>query len=445
MSRGEATSAPGNAICPARCFLPACTVADPPELASPLISHFPLIPQANRAAPMGLASSSQQQSSGGDFHQHDPQLLLSKVEAAEHEMASGSPRKAAAMFEELLDGDLLITPPESSSQMCPMGLALVQRAKQGRERAEAATSSATISAPVASPVGLEEVSVHSSEAQPVPFSDGAGAAAPNADDGDLPWERGWTGGNGFVNAAEKSDAPDPSMMEHEKDSPRNFTLQQLHSCTGGEDEKGKPRMLCIGLKCVIFDVSAGADIYGPGGKYHSLAGHEASLCLARLAATDSAIDEALLDSVDISAITRIEAFTLGGWVDTFHAKHFPVLGCLVPTPIPRAMTRSELTQYDGTQPVPPGWAAAPCYVGCNKTVFDVSFGGTDMYVGEEAPYTRLAGNDASRVLAKMSMANEDVNGELDYENLTEKEQKNLLDWYKKLSAKYPTVGTLAAP
>ena len=83
------------------------------------------------------------------------------------------------------------------------------------------------------------------------------------------------------------------------------------------------------------------------------------------------------------------------------------------------------------------------YMACNRAVFDVSFGGHDLY-GPGTPYNCLVGKDASRVLARMSMTQQDINGALDYSNLSAKEQKNLKDWEAKLRAKgYPVVGYMA--
>jgi hypothetical protein len=81
-------------------------------------------------------------------------------------------------------------------------------------------------------------------------------------------------------------------------------------------------------------------------------------------------------------------------------------------------------------------------MGCNNVVFDVSFGGQDLY-GPGTPYNCLVGHDASCVLARMSMTPADINGSLNYTALTEKERKNLTDWEAKLRAKgYPVAGFL---
>ncbi|CAN0495585.1 unnamed protein product [Ectocarpus sp. 8 AP-2014] len=135
--------------------------------------------------------------------------------------------------------------------------------------------------------------------------------------------------------------------------------------------------------------------------------------------------------------------TLRGWEDMFRARGYPSLGRVVAPPPPRLFSRAELRAFDGRPAdVAANYAAQPIYMGVKDTVFDVSFGGSEFYL-EGGPYECLAGRDASRVLAKMSMASEDIEGVLDYSCLTDREEKNLADWVKKLGEGgkgYPVVG-----
>lgn len=188
------------------------------------------------------------------------------------------------------------------------------------------------------------------------------------------------------------------------------------------------------------------------GKYFELAGHDVSRRVAHgLSSRKGSGYE--LDDLSLEGLGRFGDMTLAGWEDTFAARGYPVMGRVVAPPPPRLFSRQELKKFDGRpaaedgagslhQQIPPGYAAPPIYVGVKDKVFDVSFGGSEYYV-EGGAYECLAGKDASRVLAKMSMAREDVEGALDYTCLTDKESKNLDDWVNKLGENgrgYPVVG-----
>ncbi|CAM9362309.1 unnamed protein product [Discosporangium mesarthrocarpum] len=268
---------------------------------------------------------------------------------------------------------------------------------------------------------------------------------------ETPWERGWQGPEDFK-PPEKTGTD--RCQEEETNGVRgqgggrNFTIDQLRHFDGDVNPRSKdPRPIYIALRRVVYDATAGAELYGPGGKYCALAGTEASRCVSRgLTEASPASAEEMEGAKDLSleGLSRFEEMTLDGWVDTFAARGYPVVGRVVETPPPRVMAREELRQFDGKQEfLPPGYALPPIYIGVGTEVFDVSFGGADFYT-DGGPYECLAGRDASRVLAKMSMAKEDVDGLLDYSCLTEKEKKNLCDWADKLGGKrgYPVVGWL---
>lgn len=188
------------------------------------------------------------------------------------------------------------------------------------------------------------------------------------------------------------------------------------------------------------------------GRYSAFAGHDISRHvasgLAKPVAGRSRLDSADggntdLDDLSLEGLGRFELMTLAGWEDTFAARGYPVVGRVLKPPPPRRMSRSELRVYNGSEdtPLPPGYATPSILVGVKDRVFDVSFGGSQFYrVGGE--YECLAGRDASRVLAKMSMSPEDVEGLLDYSSVTEREMKNLDDWVRRLGQGkgYPTVG-----
>ncbi|CAB1103115.1 unnamed protein product [Ectocarpus sp. CCAP 1310/34] len=270
---------------------------------------------------------------------------------------------------------------------------------------------------------------------------------------------------------------------------------------GGEARAGKQRPIYIALKGEVYDASAGRHLYGPGGEYSEFAGHDISRRVAHGASHSDRSSNTLLDDLSLENLGRFEQMTLRGWEDTFRARGYPSLGRVVAPPPPRLFSRAELRAFDGrsahvagpeyeeterragagreerevgggepgeqvaalgrheeqpAESLPPeqeakatanavcfsNYAARPIYMGVKDKVFDVSFGGSEFYL-EGGPYECLAGRDASRVLAKMSMASEDIEGVLDYSCLTDREEKNLADWVAKLGEGgkgYPVVG-----
>jgi membrane-associated progesterone receptor component len=88
--------------------------------------------------------------------------------------------------------------------------------------------------------------------------------------------------------------------------------------------------LFLAAKGRVFDVSAGAAFYGPGGGYHFFCGRDASRGLAK-----SSLDVATLDervAGDLSGLTEEELGVLDEWCAKFEAK-YPVVGTLLaPTP-----------------------------------------------------------------------------------------------------------------
>jgi membrane-associated progesterone receptor component len=168
-------------------------------------------------------------------------------------------------------------------------------------------------------------------------------------------------------------------------------------------------------------------------------------------------DESLLD--DVSACEKLglgERAELDNWIEKFqHYRCYPIKGRLVPdSKLPsaeRIVSMEELAKYDGSNTGSPpttedgeytGYATQPIYLGAFDKVFDVSFGGVEMY-GKDGPYNRFAGKDASRALALMSFDAKDV-ANTDISDLDEKKVKILMDWVKTFEEKkgYPIVGKL---
>jgi membrane-associated progesterone receptor component len=240
----------------------------------------------------------------------------------------------------------------------------------------------------------------------------------------------------------------PKEDEDEPDPPRNFTLEQLHKFNGSTNEKGDKASVYLSLNGTVFDVSEGADFYGPGGPYECFAGHECGIALAKMSFDDTHVDD--LENV-MTKLNHGERCELENWIDKFtNYRRYPVLGKLVPSqtlPDPdRVLSKEELAQHDGTSTgtdIQEGYATPPIYLGAGTKVYDVSFGGVGFY-GPDGGYHRFAGKNASRALAKMSFDPADVE-DTSVTDLTDAQRKVLADWVKTFETRkqYPIVGRLA--
>jgi len=94
---------------------------------------------------------------------------------------------------------------------------------------------------------------------------------------------------------------------------RTFTLQQLSEYDGSNPTSA----ILVGAKGKVYDVTDGADFYGPGGPYHAFAGHDASRCLAKM--------KTVYESADISDLTPEEWNVLNEWVNKYNQK-YPIVG-----------------------------------------------------------------------------------------------------------------------
>jgi membrane-associated progesterone receptor component len=231
--------------------------------------------------------------------------------------------------------------------------------------------------------------------------------------------------------------------------PRNFTMKQLRYFDGNANETtSELKPVYLSVAGTVFDVSKGREFYGPGGPYEMFAGRECGAALATMS-----FNESLLDNMSaIDTLGRGDKAELENWLEKFeHYRCYPIKGRFVPNdklPSPeRTISLEELAMYDGNNEGAPtrdhsGYAAHPIYLGAHDKVFDVSFGGVEMY-GKGGPYQRFAGKDASRALALMSFDPKDVEN-TDISDLDEKKVKVLMDWVKTFEEKkgYPVVGKL---
>jgi membrane-associated progesterone receptor component len=245
------------------------------------------------------------------------------------------------------------------------------------------------------------------------------------------------------NLEDSNDGSDDNPARPATTPLRNFTAAQLLEFDGKDGSS-----IYLSLNGQVFDCSDGRDYYGPDGPYGKFAGRECGVAMAKMSFDESYLDQ----ECNTSTLTTNEMKALEGWVDKFtHSRQYPVVGRLVPgsrlVPLKdRILTEQDLMQNDGSSStasvVPEGYATQPIYVGVGRKVFDVSFGGGAFY-GPGGGYSRFAGRDVSRALAKMSFAPEDLENTTT-DDLDEKQRQTLHDWVVTFEEKkkYPVVGRL---
>ena len=102
--------------------------------------------------------------------------------------------------------------------------------------------------------------------------------------------------------------------------------------------------------------------------------------------------------------------------------------------VANACALDRLQPYNGRDPY------RPLLLSIKGRVLDVREG-TDYY-GPDGPYKVMAGRDASRAFAMMSLEEKDAIADLT--GVPDDHLKILDDWYDKLSKKYPTVGRMVS-
>ncbi|KAK3257502.1 hypothetical protein CYMTET_33413 [Cymbomonas tetramitiformis] len=100
----------------------------------------------------------------------------------------------------------------------------------------------------------------------------------------------------------------------------DFTIEELAAYDGNDPSKP----ILIGVKGRIFDMTKGADFYGPGGPYAKFAGKDATAALAKMK-----VDEGLCNLKDpVADLTASERDTLDEWEQKFEGK-YPLVGKVV--------------------------------------------------------------------------------------------------------------------
>ena len=116
-------------------------------------------------------------------------------------------------------------------------------------------------------------------------------------------------------------------------------------------------------------------MYGPDGAYRCFAGREATRALAKLSFEESDLSNPKYDDLG-----PFERDTLQEWIDKFkYYRCYPIIGKVSVPPHDLEFKRADLTQYKGKQDIPIGRIDAPIYLGINRKVLDVSYGGKDHY------------------------------------------------------------------
>jgi membrane-associated progesterone receptor component len=218
---------------------------------------------------------------------------------------------------------------------------------------------------------------------------------------------------------------------------RDFTIDQLASYNGTNNQP-----IYVAMCDDVFDVSDAENFYGPGGSYHCFAGRNSTRAMAKFC-----FDEVELANPETSDLGPFERMMLQDWYNKFKFyKGYPIVGKLSYPPKDLKLTVNELTSYTGENEtgavIPKDRVDAPIYVAINDKIYDVSYGGKEMY-GMGGPYHKFAGKNCTRALAKMSLDQSDIDNDSIAE-LTEEQKKTLKDWEDKFLSKkkYPVVGTL---
>ncbi|KAJ1643435.1 Dihydrodipicolinate synthase [Coemansia erecta] len=104
-----------------------------------------------------------------------------------------------------------------------------------------------------------------------------------------------------------------------------YTLKELSNYDGNH---GTSPALLLGLNGKVYDVSSGANFYGPGKAYNVLAGRDSTRALAKASLKAEDIPGPDDDPVDAMGLSESELETLKGWEQRLAAK-YAVCGRLV--------------------------------------------------------------------------------------------------------------------
>lgn len=208
---------------------------------------------------------------------------------------------------------------------------------------------------------------------------------------------------------------------------RDFQLDELERYDGADG-----RLLYVAVKGEVFDVGAvnsGRKRFSKAGDFAACAGRDASRCLALGQSVAMARDVERAGDLEDLRLEHLQH--LDACLDEFRTAYTRV-GRLIR---PREFSLEELAHFDGKE-------GRPIYLSAKDEVFDVTRG-SDFY-GEDGGYHIMAGRDASRALALMSLDVKDVdNRRLD--DLSPGDLSILDEWVDKFHFKYTLMGRLTTP
>ncbi|PVV00453.1 hypothetical protein BB560_005162 [Smittium megazygosporum] len=117
------------------------------------------------------------------------------------------------------------------------------------------------------------------------------------------------------------DIPEPTHPDSVTFS--EYNLSELRDFDG----TGPTKLIFIGIKEKVYDVSSKPEFYGPNGAYGVFAGRDATAALAKSDITTEFIPKVEDKPHDLTTLSEKEKETLDGWVSFFDNK-YQVVGTL---------------------------------------------------------------------------------------------------------------------
>lgn len=150
-------------------------------------------------------------------------------------------------------------------------------------------------------------------------------------------------GSAKASVGGETEAGPPQLIP--EDQLLRLTLSELHGYTGADEGR-----ILFSLAGELLDVSAGRELYGPGGSYGLLAGRDATRCLATMSLEPSGLDD-----LTWKPSSKEDEEALAQWCEKLKAK-YPVAGTL---DVEASLTNGPFPDADGLRQRAAAAAAAP--------------------------------------------------------------------------------------